>query len=57
MLTFKHISWAKLHDWFVKDNGDGSVMVEDRFTVGGGPLQVQYIKFNDFSSLLNWAGY
>lgn len=29
MMTKDQVRWAQSHDWFVTDNGDGSVVVED----------------------------
>ncbi len=56
--TEKQISWAKSHDWFVSHNANGSITVMERYTIDGGPLQVDYIIFSgSFSEIKEWAGY
>ena len=50
-LTTEQIQWARLHDWFVSDNKDGSIIVLDESRDGS------VKKFNNFTQLLIWAGY
>jgi hypothetical protein len=33
-LTTSQITWASEHDWFVRDNGDGTITVADRYSDG-----------------------
>lgn len=56
-MTPSQVAWAARHDWFVSHDGAGNVTVQDRFTINGGPLQVEYVVFQDFSELRCWAGY
>jgi hypothetical protein len=58
MLTQKQINWSKNHDWFLKDNKDGSIMVND-FSVDMVTLEsFQTVKkFDNIESLKDWAGY
>jgi len=57
-MTRRQIEWASLHDWFCGVGADNaSVIVEDRYTVNGGPLQVDILTFSNFAELYVWAGY
>lgn len=57
MLTAKQISWAAQHDWFVKDNGDGTITVLDRWHDIHGDHDDLVIWRTSFSALRDWAGY
>lgn len=50
-MTTNQIQWARLHDWFVSDNKDGSIIVMDEHRDGSVKT------FNNFARLLAWAGY
>lgn len=61
-LTSNEIRFASHHDWFIEDNGNGSVTVLDTWTetdkktglVSGGS---QRLVFDNFNKLYVWAGY
>jgi hypothetical protein len=56
-LTHLQKEFAKDHDWFVRMNGD-CIVIADRYTVHGGPLQVDEIVWTkSFKALREWAGY
>lgn len=57
MLTTSQIKWASQHDWFLRDNGDGTIEVRDGFTVAG--LYAEHITrwAWSFRALREWAGY
>ena len=60
MLTAQQIKWAAQHDWFVCDNGDGTITVRDTYMVmGGGPARQDTLIWEDrsFAELRSWAGY
>lgn len=50
-MTSQQIKWAASHDWFVMDNGNGTITVRDDL---GGPLLTWT---GSFSELRAWAGY
>jgi len=54
MLTQRQIAWAKTHDWFVRDNGDGRIVVADRYSDGTEIIMTWHLSFR---ALRNWAGY
>ena len=54
MLTAAQIRWAAAHDWFIRDNGDGSIRVADRYSDGTCFIIDWYLSFAD---LRTWAGY
>lgn len=54
MLTREQIAWAKQHDWFVADNGDGTITVADRYSDG---FEVIMPWLLGFRALRDWAGY
>lgn len=56
-MTRLQIAWAEQHDWFVRDNGDGSITVLERALMpGGGVVESQKV-FSDIKLLRIWAGY
>ena len=56
-LTERQINWAKSHDWFVGMLGD-CIEVVDRYTIHGGPLQEDFIRWTGtFQELRAFAGY
>lgn len=62
MLTPQQRRWAASHDWFVKDNRDGSIEVLDRWsqlhsngTVTHHEKQLHFA--GTFKALRDWAGY
>lgn len=54
-MTRNQIRWAAQHDWFIKDNGDGSVTVLELQALGGRVFTVGII--SNFKELRDWAGY
>ena len=57
MLTHKQIAWAAAHDWFVRDNGDGTITVHDWYTIGDALFEERVTWRGSFSELRAWAGY
>lgn len=62
MLTTAQVNWAKSHDWFVRDNGNGTIQVLDRWTQMHADKSVtsheERINFTEgFRALRDWAGY
>lgn len=57
MLTPSQIKWAASHDWFVCDNGDGSIVVNDAWTQDGVLYQRDVTHTGSFGALRDWAGY
>lgn len=62
MLNTAHIGWAKSHDWFVRDNGNGTIEVSDRWSqlhpdgkVTHHEQQIHWTR--SFAALRDWAGY
>jgi hypothetical protein len=59
MLTANQIRWASQHDWFIRDNGDGTVTVARRWYRAsdgkGGETLLRWSR--PFSMLRAWAGY
>lgn len=49
-MTKEQIKWARSHDWYIQDNGD-VVMVLDEYE----PNHIQI--FSNFKLLREWAGY
>lgn len=59
-MTKKQIAWASRHDWFIRDNGDGSVTVLDNYTDALGANHSERLRWSDgvgFAALRAWAGY
>lgn len=56
-MTQQQINFASHHDWFLENNGDGSILVMDYATNEDGLLVQHPRQFNDFQQLLIWAGY
>lgn len=52
-LTTQQILWASQHDWFIKDNGNGTIVVADRDDLSD-RLQTWV---GTFRQLREWAGY
>lgn len=50
IMTKEQIKWARSHDWYIQDNGD-VVMVLDEYE----PNHIQI--FSNFKLLREWAGY
>lgn len=59
MLTATQIRWASEHDWFERDNGDGTILVWDRWVnLVTGEAHHQLKAFEGtFAELREWAGY
>lgn len=60
MLTNGQIAWARQHDWFIRDNGDGSITVRDVYCLDDTPRGVwleRPLIFTSFRLLRAWAGY
>ena len=58
MLTAQQIEWASAHDWFVSDNNDGTITVEDISDDGAGNASYRQIVWRkSFAALRAWAGY
>ena len=57
MLTTKQIQWARSHDWFFADNGNGTIIVRDMFTLDGVYHEQLITWHGSFSALRDWAGY
>lgn len=57
MLTTAQIKWAASHDWFIQDNGDGTILVHDCFTENGRYFQRLLLWDQSFAALRDWAGY
>ncbi len=59
MLSIQQIKWAASHDWFVRDNGNGTVTVRDEyFRAGDKSVSVDFLVWcKSFSALRAWAGY
>lgn len=61
MLTPSQITWAAQHDWFVSNNGDGTITVRDCGVLD----QDGVYHYNEtiahwtrtFKQLRDWAGY
>lgn len=60
-MTQKQIQWAKSHDWFLLDLGNGRIIVKDDHTIrteqGAVVLVTAKAMFEDFKTLKEWAGY
>lgn len=56
-MTPKQINFAAQHDWFLEDNGNGSITVTDYTTNEDGLFVMQPRTFDNFDLLLQWAGY
>lgn len=58
MLNPSQIKWAASHDWFIRDNGDGTIVVQECFTINGVPHAGVTVRWTDtFRALREWAGY
>lgn len=55
MLTASQIKWAASHDWFVSDNGDGTITVLTMEM--SDPIGATMIFSGSFRELRDWAGY
>ena len=53
-LSSSQITWASQHDWFVCNNGDGTITVAARWSSG---LTITGVFGGSFSDLRDWAGY
>lgn len=58
-LTRQQVAWAKSHDWFVGDLGNGLIQIVDRWVnVKTGERGEDLIVFDGtFAELRDWAGY
>ena len=50
-MTKSQIKWASEHDWFIKDNFDGSILVRGEYE-GDDNFNI-----SDFNELRDYAGY
>lgn len=62
MLTVRQIQWAATHDWFLRDNGDGTITLQEAWTVShkfkACELHTKIILWTGtFAELRDWAGY
>ena len=57
MLTTQQIKWAASHDWFVGDNGDGTIIVRDAYVLDGNLFETDIRWAEGFRALRDWAGY
>lgn len=59
MLTPSQVKWAASHDWFVMDNGNGTILVLDRYLdcTTGINYAAPQSWIGSFSDLRDWAGY
>jgi hypothetical protein len=57
MLTQSQVKWAASHDWFVQDNGDGTICVRDASTTNGVYTETLVRWSRSFRALRDWAGY
>lgn len=55
-MTIQQIKWARLHDWYVSDNGC-AVTVLEQWRTPDMVWHEQLVEFTDFTSLYHWAGY
>lgn len=54
----RHVEWARAHDWFLQDNGNGSVTVQTPVLVGdAGQWYMETVTFLAPKALREWAGY
>jgi hypothetical protein len=61
-LSTLQIDWAKEHDWFIADHGDGTITVLDRWSQKhpDGSIthhEKQILWMDGFAALRDWAGY
>lgn len=56
-MTYRQIQWAASHDWFVRDNGNGTITVHDQWVWRDGTCGDAWVFFSDFRELRAWAGY
>ena len=58
MLTPNQIRWAASHDWFVRDCGDGSIVILERGVWNGHDfVNNEFHWRGTFRALRDWAGY
>lgn len=57
MLNTNQIAWAARHDWFIGDNGDGTITVCDGYTINGVYGETIVVWAQSFRELRDWAGY
>ena len=55
-MSAKQIRWAASHEWFVQDNGDGSILVHEVSFNAEGERFDDYLTFTCLSDLREWAG-
>ena len=53
-LSYSQIIWAAQHDWYVADNGDGTITVAASWSGG---LTIIGVFGGSFAALRDWAGY
>lgn len=57
-MTQAQVNWAKRHDWFVADLGNGRIIVLDDYVDCEGKVHRNTIAWTGtFQELRNWAGY
>lgn len=59
MLNPSQIKWAASHDWFVRDNGNGTIVVEEFSYDPSLQASLRYLQswVGGFRALREWAGY
>ena len=55
-LTARQVAWARGHDWFLADYGDGTILVVDRWVFMGRAYE-EPREFTSWRELRTWAGY
>lgn len=57
-MTEQEIMWAGSHDWFVADNGDGTIEVVERWVDRDDVYHEELVTWVEgFRALRDWAGY
>ncbi|WP_407976111.1 hypothetical protein ACJKIH_03035 [Brucella pseudogrignonensis] len=57
-MNAEQIAWAAQHDWFVRDNGNGTIVVRDEYTDKTGKVCFNAGTWDGtFAALRTWAGY
>lgn len=58
MLTPRQIRWASQHDWFIRDNLDGTINVHEHYRDANGDWLTRTLTWvSTFGNLKTWAGY
>lgn len=56
-MTKQQIEWASGHDWFVKIDNEGKLIVRDEYSLNGIAHSKEVVWEKSFSELLEFAGY